>query len=99
MQKLPELTDFETCLHECFGVTLIDNAVYPLELIEASALPRSTANAPRALPFQLKFRGPGPGYLPQQIHRLHNDRLGPCELFLVPIGRAGDGFLYQAIFN
>jgi len=99
MQKFPGLTDFEACLHECFGVTLIDNAVYPLELIEASALPRTYANATRTLPFQLKFRGPGPGYLPQQIHLLQNDRLGACELFLVPIGREGDGYLYQAIFN
>jgi hypothetical protein len=99
MQDLPEMKDFERCLHGIFYVQLIDQSLYPLELIEAAPLPETHAPGLRSIPFQLKFRGPGPGYLPQQIHLLQNDKLGTHPLFLVPVGRINDGFLYQAIFN
>jgi hypothetical protein len=99
MHELPELKDFERCLHGLFHVQLIDQSLYPLELIEATELPRYNAPSLRRVPFQLKFRGPGPGYLPQQIHLLQNDKLGTHPLFLVPIGRSQSGFLYQAVFN
>ena len=99
MDELPTLPDFEARLNERFDVTLSDRTIYPLTLVEAVALPRQHAPSLRREPFQLKFRGPGPGYLPQQIHALRNETLGLCSLFLVPIGQDGDGFLYQAVFN
>lgn len=99
MTGLPTMPDFAAHLHEHFLVELVDQTAYPLELIEVTTLPASGApGAPRE-PFQMKFRGPGPGYLPQQIHLLHNEALGPCSLFLVPIAQDKDGFVYQAIFN
>jgi hypothetical protein len=72
--------------------------VYPLTLVEASALPSGNYRNERE-PFQLRFRGPGPRHLPQQIHLLENQALGSIAIFLVPIGRDGDDFIYQAIFN
>jgi len=98
MDELPELKDFETCLNNRFQVRLHDQSIYPLVLLEAAPLSR-TALSRRSVPFQLKFHGPGPGYLPQQSHPLQHDKLGSFQLFLVPIGQDGDGFLYQAVFN
>ena len=99
MDELPELKDFETCLNNQFAVELSDRSIYPLVLVEATPLPRAHAVGQRNVPFQLKFHGPGPGYLPQQIHPLQHDRLGCFQLFLVPVGQDSDGFLYQAVFN
>jgi hypothetical protein len=99
MTDLPSLAEFQARLNEQFMVPLADHSFYPLTLIEVTALPHKSAPAIRSDPFEMKFRGPGPGYLPQQIHQLHNEALGLCPVFLVPIGRDGDGFLYQAIFN
>jgi hypothetical protein len=99
MHELPELRDFEDCLRGFFHVRLVDHSYYPLELIEARELPKSAAPGLHRTPFQLKFRGPGPGYLPQQIHLLQNDKLGTHPLFLVPIGQDQTGFVYQAVFN
>jgi hypothetical protein len=99
-RDLPDLEDFAAQLDSHFGVDLTDGTVYPLKLTEASAYARASAPAGfRAKPFQLKFRGPGPGYLPQQIHLLHHPALGSHEIFLVPIGQDADGFLYRAVFN
>jgi len=98
MDELPELKDFEACLNNQFQVRLHDQSFYPLVLIEATPLSH-TAISKRSVPFQLKFRGPGPGYLPQQTHPLQHDKLGAFQLFLVPIGQDSDGFLYQAVFN
>ncbi len=92
------LSLFAPRLNELFVVRLDDNDVYPLTLFEAAALPPGNYKMARE-PFQLRFRGPGPRYLDQQIHVLENEVLGPLPIFLVPIGRDGDGFLYQAIFN
>jgi hypothetical protein len=99
MNDLPTMPEFEAHLNEQFMVTLSDRSLYPLTLVEVSPLPHHDAPRARRDPFQVKFRGPGPGYLPQQMHEMHNTSLGECSLFLVPIGREGDGFVYQAVFN
>jgi hypothetical protein len=49
-------------------------------------------------PFHLIFRGPREPVLAQQTCRLENDRIGALEVFIVPIGRNGDGADYEAIF-
>jgi hypothetical protein len=53
----------------------------------------------RASAFSLRFRGPERAFLPQQVRTLAHPQLGTLGIFLVPIGRADDGFLYEAIFN
>ena len=48
--------------------------------------------------FSLFFRGPV--YLEQRIYRLtHHAFAEPLDLFLVPIGREADAFLYEAVFT
>ena len=90
---------FAPHLNELFRVRVGDETVYPLTLVEVSPLRPAGHRDLRRDPFELRFHGPGPQHLVQRIHRLENDALGALEIFLVPIGRAGDGFVYQAIFN
>ena len=49
--------------------------------------------------FSLKFRGPGQAILPQKTYRMDHDRIGPFDLFIVPIGRDEDALYFEAIFN
>lgn len=49
--------------------------------------------------FSLFFKGPGTPQLPQRTYSLSNEGMGTFDLFLVPIGRDGDGFRYEAVFN
>jgi hypothetical protein len=93
------LSHFEPRVNELFKVPLEDGGFYPLTLFQASALPPSKNQNIRREPFELRFRGPGPRYLTQKIHRLENPALGPMEIFLVTIGQEGGEFIYQAIFN
>jgi hypothetical protein len=85
-------------LGDTFEVDVGEARPMPVVLVEATALPKPPPQF-RQDPFQIKFTGPGPRYLDQMIHRLAHAKLGKMEIFLVPIGRYGDGFLYQAIFN
>jgi hypothetical protein len=50
-------------------------------------------------PFALLFVGPGEPVLPQRIYALEHAEMGTFEIFLVPIGRDGDGTRYEAIFT
>lgn len=49
--------------------------------------------------FSLMFKGPHEAYLPQQTYQLEHEGLGTLDLFLVPIGREQDGFIYEAAFS
>ena len=49
--------------------------------------------------FSLYFHLPGTQLLPQRIYRMEHDELGSLELFIVPLGREGEGFSYQAVFS
>lgn len=48
--------------------------------------------------FALYFLGPEPS-LPQLLHRVSHPKLGEFPLFLVPIQKKRDGFVYEAVFN
>lgn len=94
-----KLDQFLPHLGETFAVYVGEGEpAMPIKLVEASELPPHHKSL-RADAFQLKFTGPGPAYLQQMIHRLSHPVLGELEIFLVPIGTHGDGFIYQAIFN
>lgn len=49
--------------------------------------------------FSIFFRGPSQPYLPQSTYSLDHDQMGQFEIFLVPIGRDDENFLYEAVFN
>lgn len=52
-------------------------------------------------PFSLIFLGPAEPILPQGIYTLMHERLGPLDIFLVPVGpdRARSGIRYEAVFS
>ena len=82
-----------------FRLPVEGRASVSLTLIEATALGPPRAGAPARAPFSLVFRGPRAPMLPQRIHRLEHDALGPLEIFIVPIGPDGEGMRYEAIFT
>ena len=49
--------------------------------------------------FSLLFRGAAALVLPQGIWLVRHAALGEQAIFLVPIGRDGEGTTYQAVFN
>ena len=53
----------------------------------------------RRRPFSILFKIENDPPLPQDIYKVEHNEMATMELFLVPIGRDGDGFLYEAVFN
>lgn len=49
--------------------------------------------------FRLAFQGPGAPGLEQGLFFLEHARLPREAVFIVPVGRTAEGFLYEAIFN
>ena len=71
----------------------------PFILRQATALPdRSDGRLPRP-PFVLMFAVADPTVRGQGNYELAHPTLGPIDIFLVPVGRDGDGILYEAVFN
>ncbi len=91
------LQDFAGCLNESFHAALKDGEI-EFVLVEARPLPQTAHQAARA-PFSLLFRNGSALLFPQQTYRMRHDRVGGFDIFLVPIAREREGFLYQAIFN
>jgi hypothetical protein len=54
---------------------------------------------PLAEQFTLLFRGELDLFLQQNTYVLGHDDLGAEPIFIVPVGRQADGFLYQAVFH
>ena len=67
-----------------------------LHVESVTALP---AHRLRQAPFSLILRGPAAPSLPQGTYSLRHPRLGPIELFLVPIGRDAQHTRYEVTFN
>lgn len=89
---------FARHLNETFAVGLGESAV-EMTLVEAKkGQPRDWAGL-RKEPFHLIFKCAKPVILPQRTYPFQNAGFGKMDIFIVPIGRAPDGVLYQAIFN
>jgi hypothetical protein len=89
--------EFEPHVGTVFLVPLDDGTAYPLTL--TSATRRENMSQISRPPFDLRFSGPGPGYLQQQTYVMQHEAMGSFSMFIVPIGQEADGFRYQAIFN
>jgi hypothetical protein len=50
-------------------------------------------------PFSLTFTGPVDITLQQGIHPLRHPEVGDLELFLTPVGQAGQDRAYEAVFG
>lgn len=96
--QLQTLENFAGRLNEVFEAD-VDQGRTSFVLVEARLLQEGDAvNAIRA-PFVLVFRNVSSVLFPQQIFQMENSTLGGLEIFLVPVARDADGFLYEAVFN
>jgi hypothetical protein len=91
------LEHFSGCVNETFTAALNEGEI-EFVLVEARALPARMPNAMRA-PFSLLFRNTAVFLFPQQIYQMRHPSIGEVGIFLVPIAREREGFLYQATFN
>jgi hypothetical protein len=88
------LDDFADCVGESYELVFADGTL-PIVLEQAQALPRSVREAGA---FRLEWRGPAEPVLTQAIYRFRRGS-ETFDLFMVPVGRDGQGTLYEAIFN
>lgn len=95
MANMLSLTLFLEQLHSRFRVHGSRMESTELALVEAIDHGSTTSQEN----FTLLFRGSNHEPLPQQIYRLEHPALGLFDLFLVPVGRDGQGTLYEAIIN
>ncbi len=49
--------------------------------------------------FSLLFQGSDDRLLDQRTYSVFEESLGALQIFLVPVGRTEQGFLYEAVFN
>ena len=94
MRELETLTvdDFAALRGERFRIAADGAPPFEAELVEVTEIPREPGG--RA-PFSVVFEGGPDPPLPQSIHRVEHDALGPMDIFLVPI--APDR--YEAVFT
>lgn len=94
---LDELTkeSFSENLNTKFRLPLPDEKFVELELVKVE----SHHSSPQQEMFSIFFRGSPEFFLPQGVYRLEHERLGTSDIFLVPLGKAQDGFTYEAVFN
>jgi hypothetical protein len=91
------LEHFSGCVNETFSAALNEGEI-EFVLVEARAIEQRMPNAMR-VPFSLLFRNTAVFLFPQQIYQMRHPRIGEVGIFLVPIAREREGFLYQALFN
>jgi hypothetical protein len=92
---------FEGRVGEEFVVTVDGGPAVRAELVEATEGSEPGGAGPagqQRRQFSLVFLGPAEPVLPQMIYGLDHQDLGHLDLFLVPIGPAGGGMRYEAVF-
>ncbi|WP_088831308.1 DUF6916 family protein [Paenibacillus tyrfis] len=92
--RADSFSSFHGVLHTSFKV-LLDESEAELILIEA----KDTGTSPDYEQFSLLFAGPPEPFLPQQIYLFKHPQLGELHLFMVPVGKNPEGFLYEVIFS
>lgn len=97
MLELLRLEHFAGRLNETFRAALKEGDI-EFVLVEARPLDKAPPNALRQ-PFSLLFRNSAALLFPQQTYRMRHPRGQYLDIFIVPIAREREGFLYQAIFN
>lgn len=93
---------FSEAVGTVFRVQINAEVTTELQLVEVTPGISATANNREAAKydsFSLMFQGPGEQFLPQKMYPFEHDKLGRFELFIVPVGKEGGVFRYQAVFN
>ena len=70
-----------------------------LELDEVKPFPELTHSRGDVERFSVYFYGPGDFFLPQMTYTLEHERLGPADIFIVPVAQDARGFRYEAVFS
>lgn len=91
--------DFADKVGKVFTIGFADGDAVALTLTEAELLKTCQLPPSGRPPFSLIFVGQSEQMLPQRLYWLEQEMLGQIELFLVPVGKKPEGFLYQALFN
>jgi hypothetical protein len=92
------LEHFASRLHQTFTVDL-GHGKSPFVLIEAKPLAAPALRGMLRAPFSLLFHHVSPVLFPQRIYQMESPGIGDFGVFLVPVARNQDGFVYQAVFN
>lgn len=92
------LEHFAGRINETFTVDL-GHGKSPFVLVEARPLPAATVPGMVRAPFSLLFHHSSAVLFPQRIYQMDGPGIGDFGIFLVPVARNQDGFIYQAVFN
>lgn len=98
MLELLRVETFAPHVGSSFRIVPDEGGALEVELVEAADFGTPVPAGGR-VPFRLLFHGPRGPVLPQRIYRFEHPVLEPCDLFIVPIGPAGDRMRYEAIFT
>jgi len=90
-----ELHHFLPHLNEIFASSYNDE---PVAFILVEATPLGMTSASRQ-PFSLLFFCERAEVMPQSLYQLRHSIMGNFAIFMVPIARQANGFIYQAVFN
>ena len=85
---------FQEHVAETFTLHLNGGGSVDLYLSEISPLKKSQHNEH----FSVIFHGPSDFFLKQGMYSMESSA-GTIELFIVPVGKEGSEFLYEAVFN
>lgn len=91
-------SDFTPYLNDKFLLYIDAASPSEAELIQVTELGAAAPSGKRR-PFSIVLRGPRDRRLPQMIYKIHHEKLGTVEIFLVPIGVDDKGYQYEAVFN
>lgn len=91
------LEHFAAHLNESFFSPQDGNAQFVL--LEVQPLRAATPEAQQRGPFCLLFRCTSPVLLEQKTFQLQHAELGEMGIFLVPVARDAQGYLYRADFT
>ena len=98
MLQLLSLADFARHVGESFAMT-INGSEVAFALVQATPLPVLPHSLAAREPFSLVFRNTAPLLFAQQTYSAAHPVLGTLWIFLVPVARDAEGFLYQAVYN
>lgn len=95
--NLLTLEHFAATLNETFVAEKDGGASFVL--VEARPLEGPVFQMLTRPPFSLLFRNGSPILFSQKIFQLKHAAFGEIGIFMAPVARDRDGFLYQAVFN
>ena len=98
--QLLALEHFAGLVNQRFSVALDREGDTEFVLVEARPMPATaTIRDTSRAPFVLLFHNETAVLLPQKTYAMTHEALGQFGIFLVPVARDRDGFIYQAVFN